>query len=398
MRLTHVLHRRPAEKRVPALGEHVVWTDSIDQVLGADVDIFVELIGGEEPAGTWIRQALCAGKSVVTANKQVMALHGPELLALAAEHGCELAYGASVAGGIPVLSSLQQGLAGDRITAVSGILNGTCNYILTRMEQDGSSFEDALAGAQRAGFAEADPASDVDGFDARAKLVILSRIALGVQVTPAQVVCHSIRPVAAVDFHYVHELQSTIRQISYAALEGDTLHITVQPMLVRRSSAYAAMQGPQNLVVSTGVHGGSTTFSGNGAGGGPTAVAVVSDLLALARSGGIPAALSPAALPQGSQPRISADLVAPHYLRFLVRDRPGILAALSAVLAEHHINVDSVLQKPGYPAAALPFVITLEPCSQGTLNHALAQLSHFDFLVEPPLCLPRLETPPPQAL
>ncbi len=388
LKLTHILNRRISDKRADWVAKEVRWTDSIDELLASVVDVIVELIGGEEPAGSWVRRALESGKSVVTANKQLIALHGPELLALARSQKQHLAFGASVAGGVPVLSGLQEGLAGDHLSRISGILNGTCNYILTRMEEQGASFAQALAEAQLAGFAEADPTSDVDGYDARSKIVILSRLAFGAEVHPADVMCRSIRPISAIDFNYAHDLGCTIRQISYAEIIDGTLHINVQPMLVRQRSPHAGIKGAQNLIVSRGMHGGETTFSGNGAGGGPTAVAVVSDLLALARMGHAPAeALSPSltSLP------ISGDLIAPHYTRFLVRDRPGILAAIAGILAEHEINLDAVLQKPGFPKDALPFAITLEACSQATLDAALEQLSRLNFLVEPPLCLPLLE-------
>jgi homoserine dehydrogenase len=386
LRLTHIVNRRPGEKRVDWVGPDVVWTDDIDAALGADVDVVIELLGGEEPARSWIGRALAAGKDVVTANKLVMAQHGPELLAMARKCQRQLAYGASVAGGVPVISALREGLVADRLLGISGILNGTCNYILTRMEEAGCGFAEAMGEAQGAGYAEADPSSDVDGLDARAKLVILSRIALGAEVTPEEAGCRSIRAVSAIDFHYAHELRSTIRQISYAAVKEDGLHITVQPMLVHRSSPYASVQGAQNLVIATGKYGGETTFSGNGAGGGPTAVAVVSDLLRIARGGRVGTGNRGA-----RRLAVSGDIVAPHYLRFMVRDRPGILASLTSILAEHQINVDAVLQEPGFPKEALPFVITVERCSQATLEQALERLRHFDFLVEAPLCLPRLE-------
>ena len=385
--LAYILNRRIAEKRVDWVPGSVRWTDDVDEVLDADIDIFIELMGGMEPAGTWVRRALASGKSVVTANKQLIAAEGVALSELACRHRRHLAYGASVAGGVPVLSGLQEGLAGDQLVRISGILNGTCNYILTRMEQAGLSFADALLEAQRAGFAEADPSADVDGYDARAKITILSRVALGANVDPETVPCRSIRPISAVDLHYAAELGCTIRQISHAAVTDDSLHIGVEPMLVERALPHAAVVGAQNIVVSTGRYGGETTFSGNGAGGGPTAVAVVSDLVALARLGSPPAEVMSPTL---RKLVVSNEVVMPHYTRFLVRDRPGILAAISQVLATYSINVDAVLQLPGHAREALPFAITLEPCSQQALDAALAEIAKLHFLVQPPLCLPIL--------
>ncbi len=389
--LAFILNRRIREKRVDWIPATVRWTENVDEVLDSDVDVFLELMGGIEPAGVWVRRALTSGKSVVTANKQLIAAEGLGLNELACRHRQHLAYGASVAGGVPVLSGLQEGLAGDQIVRVSGILNGTCNYILTRMERAGISFDDALVEAQRAGFAEADPSADVDGYDARAKITILSRVALGANVDPESVPCRSIRQITAVDLHYASELGCTIRQISHATLipapGGEQLSIAVEPMLVELSLPHAAVMGAQNIVVSTGRYGGETTFSGNGAGGGPTAVAVVSDLVALARLGSPPAETMSPALRQLTPTR---EMTMPHYTRFLVRDRPGILAAITQVLATYAINVDAVLQLPGHTREALPFAITLEPCSQQALEAALGEIAKLHFLVQPPLCLPIL--------
>jgi homoserine dehydrogenase len=390
--LTWILNRRIAEKHVDWVPPAVRWTENVDEVLDSDTDVLLELMGGLEPAGTWVRRALASGKSVITANKQLIAAEGIALSELACRHRQHLAYGASVAGGVPILSGLQEGLAGDQLTSVSGILNGTCNYILSRMEQPGVSFEEALAEAQRAGFAEADPSADVDGYDARAKITILARVALGANVDTETVTCRSIRAITGVDLHYAAELGCTIRQISRATVvedpdHGSQLHIAVEPMLVERVLPHARVVGAQNIVVASGRYGGETTFSGNGAGGGPTAVAVVSDLVALARLGSPPAeSMSPAlrSLP------VSGEMVMPHYTRFLVRDRPGILAAITQVLATYAINVDAVLQLPGHSREALPFAITLEPCSQQALDAALAQMAELHFLVQPPLCLPIL--------
>jgi homoserine dehydrogenase len=385
--LACILNRRIAEKRVDWVPDSVRWTDDVDEVLDSDIDVFVELVGGLDPAGTWVRRALASGKSVVTANKALIAAQGVELSELACRHRQHLAYGASVAGGVPVLSGLQEGLAGDQLVRVSGILNGTCNYILTRMEQAGISFADALVEAQRAGFAEADPSADVDGYDARAKITILSRVALGADVDLETVLCRSIRPITAVDLRYAAELGCTIRQISHAEVQKDGLHIAVQPMLVERALPHARVVGAQNIVVSTGRYGGETTFSGNGAGGNPTAVAVVSDLVALARLG---TTSSESMSPALKKMTASSQFVMPHYTRYLVRDRPGILAAISQVLATYAINVDAVLQLPGHSREALPFAITLEPCSQQALDAALAEIGKLHFLAQPPLCLPIL--------
>ena len=389
LRVTHVCNRQVARKKVNWIGPETVWTESIHQVLASDADIVVELMGGLEPAHELACRALQAGKSVVTANKQLMAHFGSELLKLASEHGQYLGFGACVAGGVPVLSGLESGLAGDRLVRIRGVLNGTCNYILTRIEQGGVSFAEALAEAQQAGFAEADPANDIDGQDAGAKLAILARVGLKLDVAPEQVQCRSIRNVQSIDFEYAHDLGCTIRQVSTARLVARGAHLAVEPSLVPQESPLAKVTGSQNLVVSTGEFGGETTFGGHGAGGDPTAVAVVSDLLQAARGYGC--ATGELAGADAVPGEIVADEEWPVYLRFVVRDRPGIIAALANALASREINLDAVLQKPGHDKSRLPFVITLEPCRQSQLQSALAEIGEFDFLVEPPVTMPILK-------
>jgi homoserine dehydrogenase len=387
LRLTHVFNRNVERKRVDWVPAEVSWSSDIEQVLASDADIVVELIGGIEPALDWVSRALASGKSVVTANKKLIAQHGPQLSALARKQRSALAFGASVAGGVPVIDALQEGLAGDRLYKVSGILNGTCNYILTKLESEGVSYAEALAGAQSAGFAEADPTDDVDGYDARAKLVILTRIGLRAIVQPEQISCTSIRSVGAVDFTYSHELGCTIRQISRAELRDGHIFASVQPALVPIDSTMAHITGSLNLVLSSGQYGGQTAFSGHGAGGHSTAVAVVSDLLAIARGrkGGVvrPRAMS---VPMP----VSGNFESEHYLRFTVRDRPGIVAAIANALAAHSINIDALLQKPGFDKDALPFVVTLEPCPAQQLEAAIDELRTLDFMLHPPLTMPIL--------
>jgi homoserine dehydrogenase len=388
LKLTHICNRHVERKKAEWVDDDVAWTDSIAVVLESDADIVVELIGGIDPAYDWVRRALASGKSVVTANKQLMALHGPELLRLARENGQHLEFGASVAGGVPVLSGLHQGLAGDRLVKVAGILNGTCNYILTRIEREGVAFAEALAEAQKAGFAEADPTDDIEGYDARAKLAIIASLGLNAQVRPDQIVCRAISAIATVDFDYAHELKCTIRQVSRAERKNSRLFASVEPVLVAQDSPLASVSGSQNLVISTGEFGGDTIFSGYGAGGNPTAVAVVSDLLQLVRHRNLGVAEPDRPAPK--EYLVSDDFETAHYIRFVVKDRPGIVAALAAVFSRHQLNIDSLLQKPGYDKSALPFVVTLEPCSTSRLRAALSEISLFDFHVQAPVSLPIL--------
>ncbi len=383
LELTHIYNRNVARKKVDWVPKSVVWSEDWESVLASDVDAIVELVGGFDPPGTWVRRAIEAGKSVVTANKKLIAYHGVELERLAAAKGGHLKYGAAVAGGIPVIPGLEQGLAGDRITRMEGILNGTCNFILSKMEA-GAEYESVLAEAQAKGYAEADPTEDVGGFDARSKLAILMRLALRVVVDPDEIVPQPITSVTAVDFSYARDLNCTIRQVARAEERDGAVAATVGPMLVDRNSPLAWSRGTENMVILTGHYGGDVVFSGHGAGGHPTAVAVVSDLLALAHGSRRVAIPSVPA-------KIGAEFEVPHYIRFLVSDRPGIVSEITGALARERINIRAIVQKPGYPAEALPFVVTVEPCKSSAMKRALAEIGKMDCLLKAPLDLQMLE-------
>ena len=385
--LTHVYNRNVERKRASAAARFVpkavVWTEDINVVLNSNADVVIELMGGLNPAEGWLRKAILSGKSVVTANKQLIAYKGASLAKLAAKHDVHLVYNAAVAGGVPVIPGLAQGLNGDSVTKVSGILNGTCNYILTRMET-GADYATVLTDAQALGYAESDPSADVDGYDARAKLCILSRIALHAELDPDAVTTQSIADIQAIDFTYAKELNCTIRQVSIAQIEGNVVHARVAPMLVPRSEPMAWSHGTQNMVIASGRFGGDVVFSGHGAGGEPTAVAVISDLLAVAQNS------HAVALPVRKR-AVTGEFMASHYLRFVVDDKPGIVSAISGALAKVNANIDSIVQKPGYPKHRLPFVVTTEPCLTSTIARALASVSKMDCMLEPPLCLQMLD-------
>lgn len=383
LELTHIFNRQVARKQVDWLPASVAWSEDVDAVLASNVDVIVELAGGLDPAGTWVRRALEAGKSVVTANKKLIAYHGIDLEHLAAAKGGHLKYGAAVAGGIPVIPGLEQGMAGDRIERIQGILNGTCNFILSKMEE-GAEFAAVLAEAQAKGYAESDPTEDVGGFDARAKLAILMRLALRVQVDPEEIIPRAITTITPVDFSYTRDLGCTIRQVSRAQQVEGRIAAAVGPMLVALRSPLAWSQGTENMVIASGHYGGDVVFSGHGAGGHPTAVAVVSDLLALAHgSQRVEIPSTPA--------RLGAEFEVPHYIRFLVKDRPGIVAAITAALADEQINIRAIVQKAGYPADELPFVVTVEPCKTSSLQRALASIRSLDCMLVEPLDLQMLE-------
>jgi len=387
--LTYIFNRSVTRKRTSEAArlvpEATVWTENIEDILTSGVDVLIETIGGLDPIERWLSRAIESGKSVVTANKQLIAYRGAALARLALQHRVHLRFNAAVAGGVPVIPATLQGLQGDRITRLSGIVNGTCNFILSHMEA-GASYADSLQRAQAAGYAEADPSSDIDGLDARAKLCILARVALHVELDPDRVSTQSIAPVSAIDFQYARELGSTIRQVSRAQLDGPLgklVHARVAPMLVPLASPIAWSHGTQNMVVTSGEFGGDVVFSGHGAGGNPTAVAIVSDLLAVAQNS------TSVTLP--TEPReVTGEFVAPHYLRFIVDDKPGIVSAIAGALAEVGANIDSILQRPGHPKHRLPFVVTTEPCLTSTITSAVSSIAAMDCMLDPPLDLQML--------
>jgi homoserine dehydrogenase len=388
IQLTHIFNRDFERKKKAWVPSEVIWTDDLQTILDSKADVIIELIGGLTPAEELVRSALSGGKSIVTANKQLIARHGPDLLQLASKSGTRLEFGASVAGGVPVLPALHTGLSGDRLHGIAGILNGTCNYILSRIESDRIPFSEALEEAQARGYAEADASEDLDGGDARAKLSILALAGLQVRVVPADIRARTIRSIEAFDFDYSAELGCTIRQISRADLKEGTLFAEVGPSLVPESSPFGRVQKNLNLVLTSGEYGGDVAFLGAGAGGDPTAVAVVSDLMSIAANPST--GRSPQHPLQLASPKISCDFETPWYLRFVVKDQPGIIARLAAILSDHQLNIDAVLQKTGFDKSALPFVITLEPCRDAQLQTALQEMSALPFALRPCLCLPIL--------
>jgi len=283
--LTHILDRGADRKRRALAPPGVAWTTCVDEVLHSDAAIVVEAIGGIDPAADWIRAALLAGKSVVTANKQVMARHGASLLNVAARQGRQLRFEAAVGGAMPIVRALGDGLAGDRITRLAAILNGTTNAVLSCMEATGCSLHDALAVARSRGFAESDPSTDLDGDDAAAKLAILCALAFGLRVDPSQIETRSSAEITADDLARARVEGGTIRQIAYAEYdrETSTLIAWVAPVIVPGDSIFASARGAQNAALIIGEHSGETGILGTGAGGDATAVAILSDLAAIAR-------------------------------------------------------------------------------------------------------------------
>ena len=393
LNVTAVCSRGVAAKELPpGLNPALKTANWREVVSDPRIHIVAELVGGTHVAREILEAAIAHGKSVVTANKELMALCGAELWDRAIAARINLAMEASVCGGIPIHAVLREGISGDRVTALAGILNGTSNYILTEIERRGASFSSVLEEAQQLGYAEAEPSADVDGIDARSKLAILAALAFGEKITPSDIYCEGIRRILPVDFEYAHQLKHTIRLICSARQTTDGLILSVRPALIPNSTILAGVRGAYNAVWVRGRYGEDTFYYGRGAGSLPTGVAVVSDLMRVAREirSGSPERVSPFAherlgvyKPIPITPQKSA-----YYLRFRVEDRPGIISKLAGVLASQQISLDAVLQIPSENWRDLPFVITVEPTTEQAIRDALAEMSTQDFLVEPPLAMP----------
>lgn len=391
--VTAVSSRSAASRTLPAgLAPPMVSADWRDVVANPDVDIVAELIGGTTTAREIVEAAIRSGKSVVTANKELAAIAGLDLWRQARQAGVSLAMEASVCGGIPIHAVLREGIAADRILAFFGILNGTSNYILTEIEGRGASFETVLKEAQELGYAEADPTADVDGYDARSKLALLASLAFGAHIEAAEIHTEGIRRIGPEDFQYAAQLGCTIRLLCSARQDEAGFSLSVRPALIPRSTILAGVLGAYNAVWVRGEFGADTFYYGRGAGSLPTGVAVVSDLMRVARAlreghaGNMPpfghVELDPApAVPVAQQKHA-------WYLRFRVDDRPGIIAALASILAECNISVDAILQLPSGNKKNLPFVITVETALGEAVQAAIARMAPLPFLVEPPLALP----------
>jgi homoserine dehydrogenase len=388
-----VCSRNVQQKKLPPLREPLLRTSDWHAVVcDPEIDIVVEAIGGTGTSSHVIEEALRRHKSVVTANKELMALRGAELWALANQNGVNLAMEASVAGGIPIHTVLREGIAGDRVVELYGILNGTSNFILTEIEKSNANFESVLSEAQQLGYAEADPSADIDGLDARSKLAILAALAFGEKLTPGDIYTEGIRRIMPVDFEYAHQLKHTIRLLCLARRSEQGLLLSVRPSLIPQSAILAQVKGAYNAIWIRGAYGEDTFYYGRGAGSKPTGVAIVSDLMRVAREirFGSPERVSPFAHERLGEytpvPITTQEL--PYYLRFRVEDKAGIIATLATVLAKHNIGIDAVLQLPREDWRDLPFVITTEPAREQAIRDALLEIRDADFLVEAPFAIP----------
>ncbi len=376
LEIRRVLVRDPAKERDFRIDPALITTDPADLLNDPAIEMIIEVMGGEQPAYGYLREALSANKFVVTGNKEVMAKHGAELLALAREHNVDLLYEASVGGGIPIIAPLKRDLLANDIVGVTAIINGTTNYILTSMSKGGGSFADALAAAQRLGYAEADPTNDVEGIDAAYKLSILATLAFHMDVNPGNIHREGITRLGARDFQYAHELGYAIKLLAIGRKTGDGVQLRVHPALVSQDQLLASVDGVLNAVEIQGDLMSRVLFQGPGAGSLPTTSAVVADALDAAvsisnhvywphsfrRETGL------RALPMD-------DAVSRYYLRIGVADQPGVLARVAGALSERAISIRSVIQKEVDGEGVAEIVIMTHDAREADMQRALQEIA-----------------------
>jgi len=364
--------------------------DPIALAQDPDVDIVVELIGGADGIALALsKAALGAGKHLVTANKALLAHHGTALALQAEKAGLGLGYEAAIAGGIPIIKAMREGLAANKIIGVYGILNGTCNYILSEMHDAVRAgvvkdFDAVLAEAQKLGYAEADPSMDVDGVDAAHKLSILASVAFGCPVRFDAVHVEGIRHISALDIEYAVQLGYRVKLLGIARETEAGIEQRVHPCMVRENTPIAHVNGANNAIVVRGDFVGATVYEGPGAGGGPTASAVVADLVDLARGHLVPTFAIPAE-------RLVERNLAPmdrhmgtYYIRLMVRDKPGVIADITACLRDQQVSVESMLQRARHPDEGVPVMLTTHETEEAALGRALAAISALDSVLQTP--------------
>lgn len=375
LEVARVLVRDLDKERVPQLDRALVTTDA-EVVLGdASIDVFVEVLGGVEPARRYVERALDAGRSVVTANKMLLALHGPALLDRAVAKGVDLAFEGSVGGGIPVIRVLRDALKSDWVVKLEGIVNGTCNYVLTRMREDGLGFEPAVREAQQKGYAEADPGLDVDGHDAAHKLVVLAMLAFGARMDAASVPTEGIRAVKPIDHRFAERFGYAVKHLAIGRDHGDSVELRVHPALVARDTPLANVNGVLNAVALEGRALGPCLLSGRGAGDMPTAVSVVADVLDVARAlrSGFAGTATRGIQMQARPLKPLGEVQTRYYLHLQVHDRPGVLARLAGALGESGVSIEQMVQEGGAGSSGEPVDIVLltHKALEGDLRRAL---------------------------
>ncbi len=390
--VTAVSARSRSKPRPVPMDRYRWHDDPVALAHDPEVDVVLELIGGETGAApAVIEAALQAGKPAVTANKALLAYEGARLARLAEGAGTDLAYEAAVAGGIPIVKALRDGLAGNRTTGVVGILNGTCNYILTTMRETGRAFEDVLKEAQELGYAEAEPSLDVDGHDAAHKLALLAAIAFGIEPALDAIHVEGIRQVQAVDIAYAEELGFRIKLLGIARATERGIELRLHPCMVPVATTLAGIDGVFNAVRVESDAAGSTLYVGRGAGAAPTGSAVVADLVDLARGFRAPPFGVPAAELAPPSVASMSEHIGAYYLRLTVDDRPGVLADIAACLRDEGVSVESMIQRHRATDQPVPIVMITHETREASLSRALDRIGHLDTVREPPRML-RIET------
>ncbi len=367
------------------------FDDAREMAVAAEVDVVVELIGGEDGVAKAVcESALAAGRHVVTANKALLAQHGMALAEAAEKVGVALAYEAAVAGGIPIIKALREGFVGNHVSSIYGILNGTCNYILTTMRETGRSFSDVLVEAQELGYAEVDPTFDIDGTDTAHKLALLASVAFGSQVNFSAVHVEGIRHITPADISFSDELGFRIKLLGIARKNDNGIEQSVYPCMVSKDTPLAHIEGVFNAVVAVGDELGTSVLQGEGAGAGPTATAVIADIVDIARGRVFPAFSVPVTRLKAFDRISISERVGPYYVRLTVVDRPGVIADISAALRDEEVSVEALLQRGLTHEGSVPVVLTLHETREEAIQRALTRIELLDSVVEPP-CMIRIE-------
>ncbi|MBI5015448.1 MAG: homoserine dehydrogenase [Deltaproteobacteria bacterium] len=390
LRLVKVADKDIETDRGVRMDRSVLTTDVAEVVENPEIQIVVELVGGYEPAKTFLLRAIRAGKHVVTANKALLAVHGDEIIAAARERGVDLGFEASVGGGIPLLRAVREGMAANRIHTIFGILNGTTNYILTEMKEKGESFERVLREAQKLGYAEADPTFDVEGIDAAHKLTILSTLAFGRKVPFSSVFTEGISRVTPQDIQYAADFGYAVKLLAVAKFDGKRVEARVHPTMIPSNHLLAGVRGVYNAAYIDADFLGPTLYYGQGAGRRATASAVVGDLVELARN--VLLGVSWRVPPRGFQEdMLEPAVVKPideiscqYYVRAMALDRPGVLSRISGILGEHGISIESVVQKGRDAGQAVPLIIMTHEAREADIRQALGEIDTLGVTLGPP--------------
>lgn len=363
--------------------------DAMALINNPEIDIVVELIGGIEPAKTFVMQAIAAGKHVVTANKALLSQEGADIFAAAAKQGVEVGFEASVGGGIPVIKALKEGLVANKILSIMGIMNGTANYILTRMTDEGVPFAEVLKEAQKLGFAEADPTYDVEGIDTAHKLAILMTIAYGTPITHKQIATEGISQIEPMDIELAREFGCRIKLLAISRNHGDHVEARVHPTMVPQNHLLASINGAYNAIHFQGDTVGNVLLYGLGAGMIPTGSAVAADVVDIARNiacGSIGRVPALSYLPEQMQPRRITpmdELYGPYYFRCTVLDQPGVLASIAGILSKYEISIESVIQKGRKKIGAVPLVVVTHSAKESAVSAALSEIGQLPTVTAP---------------